>query len=397
MSHVSRLLGNGHKHVDDALDVLHATLDGAAHDVQLIGDIAHQTVALKRKLRLDPQDTTALELYHALRHAVSQDNERLAKALGIAHPNAVSEVSPVIIKNLQRLYKDANCFVPKTTALKALLKDNPPKKLMNILHYRSIDSMLKHESSTQLVVLARYLEDAQWQEKHHVALSTLTSKDFELRQLEIVWLDKLVLAEALAKTAKRHHFVLHAKEAGCVAIGATTEKVITAYTIRTFSLMLHYIQEVLYASTYAKTILPHNEFGVQYSSHISDTRQSNVHIASHQLPWRAMHKAVHASELHDKFPPHIAADDWTVRHANDHLNTHSEHIATWGKNAFLVTIGPEPVSANVVDISIDESYGHQFTDRHLKYGRREFEQELFRRYLHEPRVYTVILKRLGVL
>jgi hypothetical protein len=397
MTHVARLLGNDQRHLNEAIAALHVTLDGASHDVQLLGDLAQKSAQLKKTLGLDPRDTTPHELYVSLRKTVGDDNLRLAGALGIQHANAVSEATPLIIRALRRQHKDTYCFAVKSTRLKSLLKDNPPKKVMHALHYRSLDSMLKHEPASQLVLLARYIEDEVWQQKHNALLADMTVNDFEVRPIEIVWLDKAVLAEALAGSIKKHHLVLHAKEAGSVAVGATLEKVINAYTIRTFSLMQHYIQEVLYASSFAKTVMTHTQFGEQYSRFITDTRRSNLQIASYSLPWRVLHKAVNKTQLIDVFPPHMSQDDWDVHHPNDKLNEHNEHITLWAKNGYVITGQDEHVGANVIDLAIDESYDKPFGQHSLKYARRDLEQELFQRYFQEPRVHNVILKRLRII
>jgi hypothetical protein len=397
MSHVARLLGNNERHLTDALMALHATIDGAAHDVQLLGDIAQKSAQLKQRLGLDPRDTTPKELYVSLRRNVADDNVRLGRALGILHPNAVSEATPLIIRAIKQQYKDSQVFVPKSTKLKAILKANPPKKVMDALHYRSLDSMLKHESATQLVVLARYIEDERWQLVYNTELRKLAVDDFEMRSLEIVWLDKAVLAEPLAKNRMKHHLVLHAKEAGCIAVGATLEKVINAYTIRTFTLLQHYIQEVAYASSFAKTVMTHKDLGEQYADYLVDTRQSKVHVSSMSLPWRVLHKTIHTSKLTDVFPPHVSHDDWHINHANDVLRDINEHITLWNENGHVVTGDSDVVGANIIDLAIDESYNRSFGEHSLKYARRDLEQELFRRYFQEPRIHTVILKRLGVL
>ena len=397
MSHVARLLGNNQRHLDEAIAQLHIALDGSPQDVQLLGELAQKTAQLKKALGLDILDTTSHEFYISLRKAVGDDNLRLAGALGIQHANAVSEATPLIVRTLKHQYKDSQCLTLKSTTLKAILKANPPKKLMQVLHYRSLDSMLKHESATQLVVLARYIEDNTWQEKHNKLISDATVNDFELRPIEIVWLDKAVLAKALDATVRKHHLVLHAKESGCVAVGATLEKVITAYTIRTYSLLQHYIQEVLYSSSFAKTIIAHKDFGKEYSHFITDTRHANLQVASYRLPWRALHKAVQKSTITDVFPPHMSEDDWNVEHANDRIGIHNEFITLWDKSGHVITgEGESLVGANVIDLAIDESYGRQFGNHSLRYARRELEQELFQRYIQQPRVHNVLLKRLGV-
>lgn len=397
MQRIAHLLGTNGTSLVSALESMNATIDAHAHDVQLLGDIAQKSALLKQALRLDPLDTTSYELYVGLRQMVVKDNERVAKAIGILHPNAVSEATLLIIKALQAAYSHQTVYVPKQTVVKGLLKKNSPSVVMKLLHYRSIDSMLKHESPSRIVTLARYLETEVWNQRHRSLLAALTPQDFELRAIDIVWLDKAVLVEALASTRSRHHFVLHAKEAGCVAIAPTAEKVINGYTIRTISLMIHYIQELQYISTYAKTMATESTFGALYAEAIVHTHDAHFVLSDHPTHWRALHKAVHLAQIAEVFPPHIQEKEWQTQHANDQLHTFNDLVTFWRGNGYVITGDDQPVSANIIDLAIDESYGHAHGQHTLTYGRRELEQELLSRYLSEPRIHTVVLKRYNII
>lgn len=397
MQRIAHLLGKEDNTFVRALEVMNRTVDAHAHDVQVLGDIARQAALLKKSLRLDPHDTTDYELYVGLRQMLVKDNERIAKAIGIAHPNAVSEATPLLLKAINTMYAGRTVYVPKSVVIKGLLKKNAPHKVMNLLHYRSIDSMLKHESPSKILILARYIETPSWNQRHRELLVSLTSRDFELRDIEIIYLDKAVLVEALAPTRGQHHLVLHAKEAGCVAIAPTAEKVINGYTIRTLSLMIHYLQEVRYISTYAKTIATDSSFGTLYAEAIVHAKDSHFTLAGHPSHWRGLHKAVQLARITDVFPPHIEERDWDILLANNQLHIFNDLISFWNGNGFIVVGEDQPISANVIDLAIDESYGHVHGQQSLKYGRRELEQELMSRYLSEPRIHTVVLKRYNVI
>lgn len=395
--HFSRLLNANDIQLAQTLGAVHKTLDGQSHDVQILGEIAERVANLKRALSLDPTDTTSHELYVSLRQRVRQDNERLGRSIGITHPNAVSEATPRIISVIKSEYAKTQCFVPKLSRMKLILKKNPPKKVMAFLHYHSIDSMLKHEQTSHLVLLARYIEDHKWNQQHELQLSGLSTADFESRQVEIFWLDKAVLVEAFIPTSNKHHFVLHSKEAGCVAIAPTTEKVINSYTIRTISLMIHYIQEILYLSTYTKVIMPLPQFGQLYAKAVVSEHDTHFKLAQYPLHWRSLHHAVHKAELADVFPPHIGPEEWHTKRANESLQTINELVHFWGDHSYVISGPDEHVSGNVIDVAIDDSYDRRFGEHSLKYARRELEQELFSRYLQEPRVHSVVLRRFGIL
>lgn len=394
--YLARLLATDDRQLSRALKILNTTLNGASHDVLVIADIAEKTAALKSALSLDPRDTTSHELYMSLRQRVKDDNERIGRSIGIEHPNAVGEASPRIIAAIRSEFASAQCFVPKTSRIKTMLKHNPPKKVMESLHYRSIDSMLKHEQTNHLVMIARYIEDDAWNERHEAELAMLTASDFESRNIEIFWLDKAVLVDAFAKTNVQHHLVIHAKEVGCVAIAPTTEKVINSYTIRTVSLLVHYIQELLYFSSYAKVVMTDQAFGKQYARAIVGEHDSHFQLAQYPLHWRSMHYAVHEGKFSDVFPPHVSSDDWHTKRANDTLHAINDVVDFWRDYSYVIGGEEDYVSANVIDVAIDDSLNAVFGSHSLKYAQRDLQQELLSRYLQEPRVHTVVLKRFGV-
>lgn len=395
--YLARLLATDDQQLSRTLKILNTTLHGASHDVSVIADIAEKTAALKRALSLDPRDTTGHELYASLRQRVRDDNERIGKSIGIVHPNAVGEASPRIITALKSEFASAQCFVIKASRMKVILKHNPPKKVMALLRYRSIDSMLKHEQVNHVILIARYIEDRQWNKRHEDELATVKASDFETRNVEILWLDKAVLVNAFAKTTTRHHLVIHAKEAGCVAIAPTTEVVINSYTIRTVSLLVYYVQELLFLSSYAKLIMTNQAFGEKYARAIVSEHDSHFLLAQHPLHWRSLHYAVHMGTFSDVFPLHVSSEDWHTKRANDALRVINGVVDFWRDHSYVISGEEDYISANVIDVAIDESHNAIFGSNSLKYARRDLQQELFSRYLQEPRVHTVILKRFGVI
>ncbi len=396
MGAIHDILGIDSRGFRHALVVLEKTLGGASHDVRLLGDISAKLAAIIAGFGLDPRDTTPEELYAVLRRQVSHDNERLAKALGVEQPDNVRQAAPLIIRAMKKQYEGYECFAVKSSSLKKILKQVPPKQLMKAMHYRSIDSMLKHEQTSRIVVLARYTEDNDWSYKYAAAVADLSARDFEVRAIELMWLDKPELADALAGTLPRHHLVLHAKEVGCIAVVPGKTKQIPSFLIRTIGLITHYIQEIMSASTYTKSMLGRSDFGQRLQQSLSDGQDSHITLAGYPLHWRALYGAVHRAKLQEMFPPHISEPDWRQATANNYLSQYNSHITRWADNGYVLMRHKNPVSCNVIDVAIDDSYKLEFGRHSLKFARRELEQELFSRYLSEPRVYNVILRRLGI-
>ncbi len=388
------LLGLDPHHVKQTIQLLESTVDRAAIDTKLIGDVYERSGRAHRLFGLDPIDTTPHELYAVLRSRAQTDNERLAKLLGGQHPNAVSEMNPLVLSFFKNLIAGHTTWALKTSSAKKLLKKNPPKQLQKALHYRSLDSMLKHEPISQLMTVGRYIEGEAWTNEMIEQYRSLTLADFEERAMEIIYLDKVAYCEILKATAKRHHYVVHNKEMGAVMIAPTLEKVIRGYTLRTASLVLHAIQEVLSFASLIKFHHTDKVFGSRVSSALRSDAVGHVHVAGHDMHWRSIHRHFGSAESLLDTPEHMSTSDWHRYNANDTLAGLSQTLAIWNENEWTGKPGTLPVSFNIVDISIDESYDHPFDKRSLKYMRRQLESELMARYLSSPHIRHLVLQRI---
>lgn len=393
MHRLALLLGHGKEHgLKRMLEVVHRG-GTERHDVFILGELAERYHARVRDFKLDAADTTPYELYISLQKRTADDNIRIARAIGIAHENVVSEATPRIVRAVQSKYVDETLFVPKLSALKRIILNNPPRVVMKALHYTSVDSLMKKESVQEIVVLARYLEDQDWQSVHIGLLATLTVRDFELRQPSIIWIDKTILIPLLKELSSVHHYVIHAKEVGCVAVSVTDEKVIYGYTLRTLALLEHYVQELHYTSSYAQTIATGPTFARKYAASLSHAHKGHIHIVEHPVEWASVHKAFFDGPIRDVMPPHMSLIGLNDYSLNDEIETYND-ILTWWRGYGHIMWGDQPVSCNLIDNAIDLSMRPDFERRSLKFAQRELSRELYRRYISEPRIGHVVLRQL---
>ena len=376
---ISHVLGFDPDYFGPVIARLERSVDSHAIDVGLIGELAERSAAMHRALRLDPADTTPQELYMALRGRVRDDNQRLAGAMGGQHPDAVSEMTPRIIKAIRTHVGKRDCWAMKASVAKALLKKQPPRTIMKALGYRSVASLLKHEPIAHVMVAARYIESPSWNEALTRSYRDLTATDFETRPIEIVYLDKLAYIAPLESSVRRHHLVLHSKEMGVVAVAPTREKVIRGFTLRTATLLLHYTAEIAMMSS----LLKYRHAGVDYGAAViaallGDT-DGHVDLGGHPIHWRSVHR--HIGDAEHDLGPHMHRDDWEYESTNDALARLVGTMLLWANVGHVAKYSPEPVGYNLIDLALDESEAVGFASRSLRYMRRELETELFRRYL----------------
>lgn len=154
-------------------------------DVRLLAS-AKQAVAAKiASLGLDGYDTTSHELFHALQVKLDKDSQHLAQALGFKSSEQVDSQTQRLINFISYASRD-EVLALKPAVIKDILRHSPPKRLMKRLHYRSLESMLKHESASQLFTGARALESGLWHRDAAKALALVGRADFETRQVEFL-------------------------------------------------------------------------------------------------------------------------------------------------------------------------------------------------------------------
>lgn len=382
--YISQLLGRDQVAFGKLVSQLESMHNSQAIDVQLVGDLIERMAQLHRSFGLDPQDTTSLELYRTLRSRVKLSNEHLAEALGGKYPNAVSEMTPLIIKATDKLLS-STCLAIKQDVAKKILSEHLPTAVMKDLGYKTVDELLESESVDEIMVLARYLETKDWNLQLIDHYQTLKKTDFELRPLKVIYIDRLVLADKLATSIKRHRLVLHSKEMAVVAIAPTLEKVVRGYTIRTLSLVTHYLLEALALSHLLESSQT-QATGRYLSECLHNNTAGHIEFGESYLH----HRGVHTYEAVKK-----QTDD-TGLSVNDILLGFDERLQVWGGHAITAKNDQEIVSANIIDLSIDESSEAQYARRSVKYLRRDLERELLRRYLEQPSIRRILLMRLGL-
>ena len=102
---------------------LEAANGNPSSDIRLSNEVRHQTNSKLRELGLDPNDTTAEELYHVLQMRVKQDDDRLTKTLrteAAKHVSAEADVVAGMIHVLKEQPESKRCFAMKSSRLKEI-------------------------------------------------------------------------------------------------------------------------------------------------------------------------------------------------------------------------------------------------------------------------------------
>lgn len=182
---ISRILDQPERTVTKIIQKLEDKNGYPSHDVRHLSENIQKIRSKIAELGLDPDDTTAEELYHALLIRFQNDSRRFDEQFGVHQKNfddKIDRAVELVSKNVSLPER----WVLKTSAAKALLRRQPPKKVMRQLHYRSVDSLLKRESLAEIYPALGFMESPSWNKLHAKAVSALDSTAFEMRPAKLV-------------------------------------------------------------------------------------------------------------------------------------------------------------------------------------------------------------------
>ena len=372
---------------------LEAANGNPSSDIRLSNEVRHQTNSKLRELGLDPNDTTAEELYHVLQMRVKQDDDRLTKTLrteAAKHVSAEADVVAGMIHVLKEQPESKRCFAMKSSRLKALLKNAPPKKAMRRLGYRSMDSFLKHEAPISILSAAWVVEGETWQKHFLDQYKKLQSSDFEDRSILIVQMDsarwKSLAQEIVDQT--RHNLICF-KGMGALVFLPLHQSAPAGTVTVSLGLALHELNEIRASTTYMKLSQVKSDFGLAVQTIASDEPRLSSEMLDESVPWHLVHR--YYARLSDEFraevfEPYLQLEDMVWQPVEKTLAQIEPSLKFWEHTNHLgVLDGREPVSMNIVDVAMNFCNKIDYKDRGVHYFQRSLWHELLMRYLrHQP-------------
>ncbi|MBI4117443.1 MAG: hypothetical protein HY451_02055 [Parcubacteria group bacterium] len=138
-------------------------------------------------------------------------------------------------------------FIKKEKAVE-LLSKYPPQNLLDFLGYKNVGELIEKESFESVFAALRFTQSAEWMHKFFdEAYSGLKADDFEERPIQVKILEEKWLDVADKFLEKKYHNVSHLKELGIIFI-VPLKLDTPGETLRIFTLLLHYLNEVPFYS-----------------------------------------------------------------------------------------------------------------------------------------------------
>ena len=366
-------------------------------DVRLSAEIGRAVQAAVRELGLDPRDTTGPELYSALLERVKQDDKLVR---GLLSAEGTTNLPAGVRRLLGQFDTPKKTFALKNSVAKRLLKKNPPKKAMKQLGYRSLDSMLKHESPALVYSAAWIAESSTWHKQMLACYKNLAAADFETRDIVILapagkrWES---LAAGYVHDVKNN--LLTFKELGSVVLLPLASEAPEGAALGLTLLGLHAMNDIRVTSAYLKLHQVRPDFGQVLYKAARGEPYTQASLLGASLPWKLIHRYFARSPESynaELFEPHVHIEDLRWEPAEQTLAKLHERLAFWRRSAYLGLLDHgSPVSLDVTDAVLNFCNKLPYERRIVHYFRDHLWHELMVRYLHQDNLEQVVHKQLN--
>lgn len=367
-------------------------------DIRLTADIIQRTRAKIGGLGLDPVDTTGPELYNALQRRLERDEAVARRALGVAEDASPDDIVAKVAQFLEK-QTSGSSFILKASVAKRLLKKKPPKLAMKKLGYRSVDSMLKHETAAQVYAAALIVESSAWHRTFREQYAKLTPSDFETKKMSLSHpITKRWQQLAHEFVASSRHNILSFPELGTVVLLPIEERV-DALAITTLLLASEEMNAIRAHSSYTKLQQVKPDFGkiIQQSS-VSEPFTS-AELAGQPVSWRVIQRyyARFADAYHPEiFEPHVQPEDLNWQNGEDVLARLDPDLSFWQGAAHLGLMHEGAlVSCNALDVALAYCNHLSFGDRIVHFVRDSLWHELMMHYLHQENLEAAVHQQLA--
>jgi|AntRauTorcE11897_2_1112592.scaffolds.fasta_scaffold00242_15 hypothetical protein len=370
-----------------------------SQDVKLQAEIIEKAHEATRQLGLDPKDTTGPELYGALLAKAEEHDKKLAERLGVEQFDDVKEVNSRVLQVPSEMDVKMDCWVLKKSMAKKFLKAMPPKGMMKILGYRSVDSMLKNENISELFGAIRFSEDGEWLNEFNEQYKTLKPSDFETRKIEMIHMDVEKWGDIAAHfVEKKRHFHTHSKEMGVIVIVPTALEKMAGVATKSLLLTFHYINEIRLYSAFFKLKQVDAKFGeIVVETLIADPSDAAV-MAGQNIHWRVVQR--YFGKLKDEyhpeaFQPHVQPEDLHWRKAEEMMFQFDDKFEFWKDMDYVAIVHDgRPTTFNLMDVSFGYSNKIPYQERYIYHFREALWNELFIRYMGQGSLEDQILIQL---
>lgn len=385
--YLTQLLAKPEEEVTRFISKMESLSGYPSEDIRLSTEIKTKTSRQLLSLGFDPDDTTSRELLAALRIKFQSNALSFSKTLGFNDSHSSDSLHQAMIKIISAI--SGNTWAIKKHILKELLTSSPPKKVMKIMGYRSVQSMLKREGITEIYTAAAAIESARWKQIFWKKHTLLHPSDFEIRPIEF----SLMNSERWNFFNARAGVVTCALPLGAASVWPTKNHGLST----TASLAVHLLEAVEHIKVYScalKLEQMSGLFGHKILGFMSSELLAPVSIEGLAIKWDALHRhygRYDSNMLPGCFDPHLVASDLHSKTVSEHMANLHPTFSWWTNNDFAAHLtGSSLTSLNLSDV-VASSLGNVGTGMGLT---KSLWSELINRYMGHSGVEKFIRAQL---
>jgi len=379
---LSQLLDDRQMPIDGFVQIAEELSGYPSEDVRLMSDLATNARSVLNQLNLDPADTTASELYHALLVEYKKASDNFSRQIGEKTTDSAARRLKRIVQVVAHGQAQRQVWALKKTVAKQLLKNHQPKKLMAALHYRSLDSMLKRENIGLIYAALRYTESPRWLKLMQKSYVSLNSKDFEIRDAEFI----AAPGGRWAIIAVKARSISNVNELGVIIFWPNLQADRIA-SLGLSILGLRAADELRCSSAWLKLHQFNPSFSKLLSGNSTVSLSSHVKIADGQsVTWSAIARAFASrpkTDFPQSFEPHLEKSDLNRQTPSNLLLGLVPHLHLWADCEYLLFSDTNglSVSCNLADMAINYAGVRPLRKHDRSAGTQMLKEQLISRYL----------------
>ncbi len=395
-AYLSAILGSNAVSLSRTLSILEKATMQQSLDVRLTAEIRGTVRGKMKDLDLDPVDTTALELYCALRVRVANDDVALRQALAIKDDTPSDEIMATVAA-----FVTASDIVPlvwslKRPVLKKLLAQHVPHKTMKSLHYRSEASMYKRESPALIYATALLVEGKSYRTKILSAMRKLQPADFEMRQTEIIVMP-LKKWQTVSTHLKRNVAPIYAlTEVNAVMVLPVTTKRQSCLTLLALALLATELRRLKMNASYIKMYSPSSDIQRLFKDIVTKEQIDITTVQDTVVAWRHAYRILAENQhLAEDLGPHLNEEDMTWLSMESFLAFISPQLGFWVGSEYAAFVSQShTVSLHIIDMAFNELYNLPIESSSKTFVGESLYDEIIHRYMSQPNLTEVVTSRL---
>lgn len=397
---IAELVGTDKRILREIVNRLEQASGAPGIDLRLTGEIYGSLHMKMRELGLDPNDTTPHELYQALLNLASLHDKFLARRIGISNNQDPEIILSTVAKAVNEMNIQKQSWALKHVTAKRLLKAMPPKTLMKLLHYRSVDSMLKREPTAMLLTAARHIEPAVWQEKFTQSYKRLKSNDFKTQEIEVMYMDSKGWKQVgIAFSQHRIAAIVHTPEIAAILMLPLSTRSFHGLTLASLLIVIHYINEIRAYGSFINFHHMRGDFGKFLMLTLHSPKTEHARLAGQPIHWRIIQRhygadlAVNHPEI---FKPHIQPEDLSYRKAEAILYRLEPALHFWNNMDYvgLPQLMGKPISFSLTDVALNLLNRIPYDNRTTIHLQDSLWNELYIRYMSCSSLERQLLRQL---